>query len=238
MRRSMWLEGAVLVLGTAVVLGSYDYVKAWFAAPEVASQDATRRERTRINNLANIELTDQDGKKLRFYDDLVHDQIVAITFMYTSCSKTCSLATQNVARARELIATYTDKPVRFISMTVDPERDGPAELKRFAAAQGLSPSWQLVTGAPEDLATLRRKLGVYDPDPVVDGDAASHAGVIILGNEPTGRWMKVPALVNPVRIQQAVERVMLPPEKWARGREVIEAVPLERVPGPSANAEK
>ena len=229
MQRSFWVEGLAIAGVTVAALAAYDHVSVGASEHDAIALDRSRRERVQ-GNLSNFELLDQDGRTVRFFEDLVAGEIVAITFMYTSCSTNCSLATQNVARARDLMAEYTDKPVRFVSITVDPERDGPQELKRFQAEQGLDASWRLLTGAPHVVTALRTKLGVYDPDPVVDVDAASHSGLVVLGNEPAGRWMTVPALVNPVRIRQAVERIMLPPEKWSKGSDVIEAVPLERVP--------
>ncbi len=218
MARPLWLEALVVAGVTVAALAAYDGYRAWRGASDEIAEGLSRREQARKFAIHDAVLTDQDGNKVRFYDDLLRDNIVAITFMYTSCSKNCSLATQNVARAREMIAERTDKPVTFLSITVDPERDGPAELKRFAEAQGLSPSWRLLTGSPEDLKELRRKLGVYDPDPTIDGDASSHSGLVVLGNEPEGRWMMVPALANAVRIRQAVERVVLPPTQWSRVR--------------------
>ncbi|HIM30220.1 MAG: hypothetical protein ABGX07_21335 [Pirellulaceae bacterium] len=38
------------------------------------------------DRFTNIELTTQDGEKVRFYDDLVKDKIVVISFMYTKCN--------------------------------------------------------------------------------------------------------------------------------------------------------
>ena len=33
----------------------------------------------------NVELVTHEGKKVRFYDDLVKDQLVFVNFMYTRC---------------------------------------------------------------------------------------------------------------------------------------------------------
>src|SRR6185369_14210491 len=41
----------------------------------------------------NVELITQDGKKVRFYDDLIKGKVVAIELMYTSCKYNCPLET-------------------------------------------------------------------------------------------------------------------------------------------------
>src|ERR1044072_652901 len=37
------------------------------------------------NRFPNVELTTQDGKKVRFYDDLIKGKVVALELMYTTC---------------------------------------------------------------------------------------------------------------------------------------------------------
>ena len=51
--------------------------------------------------------------------------------------------------------------------------------------------------------------------------------MLVLGNEATGRWTMIPSLVHPIRIRQALERVILPPELWPSGDAVIQEVPRE-----------
>ncbi|MGH9021585.1 MAG: hypothetical protein ACRDV9_00535 [Acidimicrobiia bacterium] len=86
-------------------------------------------------------------------------------------------------------------------------------LRAFAHAQGVGPGWLFLTASPRDVEQLRRKLGVYDLDPVVDADRTQHAGTLVLGNEPRGRWKAISALSKPVRIRQAIERTILPPAR-------------------------
>jgi hypothetical protein len=68
-----------------------------------------------------------------------------------------------------------------------------------------------VTGAAADIDRIRRRLGLFDPDPAIDADRAQHGAVAAYGNEPLGRWGAISALVRPQRIVRAV-RSVLPPE--------------------------
>ena len=54
-----------------------------------------------------------------------------------------------------------------------------------------------------------------------------HAGIVILGNEPQGRWKAISALSKPVRIRQAIERTLLPPGQWPTGDAVVSEAPYE-----------
>ena len=47
--------------------------------------------------LPNAIVTDQDGRALRFYDDVIRDKIVVVSFIYTGCSSICPLMTARLA---------------------------------------------------------------------------------------------------------------------------------------------
>ena len=49
----------------------------------------------RQQHLPNIELTTHEGRRVRFYDDLVKGKVVAINFMFATCRLACPAATEN-----------------------------------------------------------------------------------------------------------------------------------------------
>ena len=44
-----------------------------------------REARSGMNHFPNVTLTTQDGKRVRFYDDLIKGRVVLINFMFTTC---------------------------------------------------------------------------------------------------------------------------------------------------------
>ena len=83
-------------------------------------------------------------------------------------------------------------------------------LKKYAQSFGAKDGWHFLTGKFEDIEELRRSLGLYDPDPVIDADKTQHGGVFIYGNEATGRWAAIPGFAKPKSIIKALHRVMTP----------------------------
>jgi protein SCO1/2 len=75
--------------------------------------------------------------------------------------------------------------------------DTPRVLKNYAKAFGVKPGWEFLTGEKEDIERLRRSLGYYDLDPVVDKDPSQHSGMIRYGIEPLERWAGCPILSRP-----------------------------------------
>ena len=186
-----------------------------------------RADVIRERHLPNIELVTHEGRKVRFYDDLVKGKVVAINFMFATCRNACPVATKNLLEVQRELGDRVGRDVTMLSITLDAPRDTPAVLRAYAEAHGVGPGWYFLTGEREDIEMLRRKLGAYDLDPVVDADPTQHAGIVIMGNEPRGRWKAISALSKPVRIRQAIERTILPPSQWATGPAVVNEAPYE-----------
>jgi protein SCO1/2 len=87
-------------------------------------------------------------------------------FIYTQCAETCPLQSAVVARLQAEFAGARD--LRFVSITVDPERDTVAVLARYAERYGADPlRWWFLTGDKRAIYRLAKegfRLGVVDAD--------------------------------------------------------------------------
>ncbi len=155
----------------------------------------------------NILLQTQDGKPVRFYDDLVKGKTVLVNFIYTSCQKSCSPTTANLARVHKLLGDRVGRNLTLLSISLDPVVDRPKMLKEYAARFGQFHGWYFLTGNEKEIEDLRRKLGLYDLDPALDADKTQHAGIVIIGNDATNRWSSLPALMDPRQLAQTVLRI-------------------------------
>ena len=181
----------------------------------------------REQHLPNIELVTHEGRRVRFYDDLVKGKVVAINFMFATCRNACPESTQHLVEVQHALGDRMGRDVTFLSISLDAERDTPEVLRGYAEAHGAGPGWYFLTGKHDDIELLRHKLGAYELDPVIDADRTQHTGLVILGNEPAGRWKAITALAKPVRIRQAIERTILPATEWPTGAAVVNEVPYE-----------
>ena len=118
------------------------------------------------------------------------------------------MTTANLVQVQNALGERLGREVFICSITLDPQTDTPEVLKQYAEGYGAKPGWYFLTGQDEEIQVLRRKLGIYDRDPVIDADKTQHIGLIVYGNEATGKWGAVPALLASERIVQAVLRVM------------------------------
>jgi protein SCO1 len=105
-------------------------------------------------------LTSQDGTPVSLAD--LRGKVVAVTFIYTLCTDTCPVLTPMMSFVQDRLGPDFGTKVAFVSITVDPERDTPAELKEYARAFGADlGGWAFLTGAPETIREVTRRYGVF-----------------------------------------------------------------------------
>lgn len=168
------------------------------------------RERIRDRYFPNLSLTTHEGRNVRFYDDLVKDKIVVFNMFYAKCEGICSPVTRNLVRVQKLLGDRMGKDIFIYSFSLKPKDDNVAALKHYAQMHKVKPGWLFLTGKPDDMELLRRKLGFVDPDPEVDKDLSNHIGVIKFGNEPLERWGGCPGMKSPDSIVEAISWIDWP----------------------------
>lgn len=144
----------------------------------------------------NVPLVTHEGKTVRFFDDLIKDKVVAINFMFTSCPDVCPLETANLREVQEILGDRVGRDVFMYSISIDPDRDTPEVLRKYAEKFEVGPGWLFLTGRKEDVTLLRKKLGLYR-EAKGSEKLEAHSTSGIVGNQKTGRWMRMSPFENP-----------------------------------------
>ena len=132
---------------------------AW-PAPGVGHAPKPDARLSRIGPAPDFTLTTQDGARMSLRD--LRGKVVAVTFIYASCTDTCPLLTAKMAALQAKLGPEFGSRVFFASVTVDPERDTPVVLRRYAQAHGANPrGWAFLTGSPAEIRDVERRYGVY-----------------------------------------------------------------------------
>ena len=110
-----------------------------------------------------VALTDQDGKE-QGADELGGSTLV-VSFMFTSCPSVCPKQTRALAEVQRNLPSGVRGRVRFLSLSVDPEHDTPAEMRRFALANGADLSgWSFANAGQQGTQTLTSRLAAFEPN--------------------------------------------------------------------------
>ena len=192
MRRKHWARVAVVALLLSV--GGLLYRPALAANPWGA------------NYFPNVPLITQDGTTVRLYDDLLKGKAVALNLIYTSCKDECPLETARLVQVQRLLGDRVGKDIFFYSISIDPKHDTPAVLKAYAEKFGVGPGWLFLTGNEDDIKLVAKKLGLSRPNDAATRDG--HRSFLMLGNEPTGQWMRNSAVASPKYLATTISDFM------------------------------
>ena len=169
-----WVVGLAIVLGTALWL-------TLTPRSQFAAIDADKRERLmQYGAVPDFSLTDRSGENITLAE--LRGKIWIADFIYTSCTDTCPLQTGMMAKLQEEYAAKAN--LQLVTVTVDPERDTPEVLARYAARHNADAKrWFFLTGQRDRIIRL-----------IQDG---FHLSVAALpsGAEPTGMIPHSPRFV-------------------------------------------
>src|SRR5215510_6920484 len=128
---------------------------------DVLGHDSRDNQRlSKIGPAPEFTLTQQDGKRLTLKE--LRGKVLAITFIFASCTDTCPLLTAKMTGIQDRLGPAFGPQANFLSITVDPERDTPAVLKRYAEAHSANTAgWAFLTGSEAEIREVAKKYGIY-----------------------------------------------------------------------------
>lgn len=134
---------------------------------------------------ADFELSNQHGQKFRLSEQ--RGEIVLLFFGYSNCPDVCPLTMSNFKSIKEELGDQADK-VRFIFVTVDPERDTKERLLEYVKV--FDPEIVALTGSRAELEPVWKSYGVYQAKQDTSsaaGDSVDHTARTYLIDQE-GNW--------------------------------------------------
>ncbi len=109
----------------------------------------------------DFELVDQDGHRVRL--DELRGKVLLVDFIFTRCPGPCPIQTAQHVSLQRSISPALAARTWFVSITLDPDHDTPAEMKAYAQAHGADlANWSFLSG---DYDTVRRVAQAYHVAP-------------------------------------------------------------------------
>lgn len=155
-RWSVWLAGALAASALAATgCGGGPGVPA-----PPSAYLGTALDRPVPDRVADLPLTTDAGKPTSLAS--LHGQVVVLADFLTLCQETCPLTTGNLlVMDRAVIAAGLGGRVRFVELTVDPNRDTPWRLRAYRRLVGAPANWLLLTGSPAVIGQIWSYFGVW-----------------------------------------------------------------------------
>ena len=151
--------------------------------------------------LTDTPLIDQDGRNVRFSNDVIGDRIAIVGFVYTSCTTVCPVISAVLAQTQAKLGARAGRDVRLVTVTVDPVRDTPPRLKEQAGRHGAGPGWMWLTGAKPQVDEVLKVFGAYTPNFI------DHPPIVFVGDAKAGKWMRFYGFPSPDQLMNAVSEL-------------------------------
>lgn len=178
-----------------------------FAAVTDQFAAAPAKTGPRANYFPNFIVKTHENREVKLYDDLIAGNIIMVNFMYATCEGTCPLSVLNLKKIHHALGDKVGREVHMLSFTIKPEQDTAEKLAQYAEIHKTGKGWNFITGKPEEIEIIRRKLGFFDPDPSQDVQKGTHIGILRIGNEKLDRWAATPILQSPEAILTCLDSV-------------------------------
>ena len=134
--------------------------------------------------IPDVKVTTQDGEHVDFYQDLIKGKVVAVNFVFTTCTTVCPPMGALFSNLQKQNGDRLGKDIHLVSVSIDPTVDTPQRLKAWGAKFGARDGWTLVTGKKSEITTLLKAMNVYV------ANFQDHQPVTLLGNDATGEWKR------------------------------------------------
>jgi len=168
--------------------GSF-FITAAQVVGEVRPEDGWSRlgeKLVRSDPAPDFDLTDTEGGTVSL--GAFAGQAVLLDFIFTRCQGPCPALTSAHVRVQRELPPELRERVHFVSITIDPERDTPDELRAYAEARGADLSdWSFLTGERHAIEEVAEAYGI-GVKPVEGGDIEHVLATFLI--DPEGRIVK------------------------------------------------
>ncbi len=176
-----------VLLGIALAGGITLYAVRFGAdAPDAAPALQAARVLPERRELVEFALLDQ--RETAIGSDVFVGRWDLVFFGFTNCPDICPITLQVLATAKKRLAASGQAPLpRIVLVSVDPDRDTPAQLEQYLQAFGEDNLG--ITGDVVEIRKLTERLGIFFQAHPGDGEyySVDHSSVVIV-IDPEGRW--------------------------------------------------
>jgi len=158
---------------------------AWAVPAGTAHAESKKYKRTvEKYSLPDVNLINQDGKKVRLLSLVTSDQPVVVNFIYGTCTTICPVLSAGFINMQNKLSASGQKPI-LISITIDPENDSPKVMKDYLKRYRAKPGWDFLTGSRSDIDKVMKAFNAYIPDKM------SHYPLNLIRSPKDGSWLRL-----------------------------------------------
>lgn len=151
----------------------------------------------------DLELTDQNGRHGRLLSDFIGEEVVAFTFVYTTCTTICPVIDGIFRNLQGRFGDRLGGPFRLLTLTIDSAVDIPARIREHTAKLGVRPGWSYLTGDKQSVTRILKALEVYTPD------IRNHPPAVFVVDGRRGNWYRLNGFPSPALIEETMQQQLV-----------------------------
>lgn len=156
---------------------------------DIGTKQAVKRT-TVSYSIPQLTLTRSDNKTVELAQELDDGRPVVLNFIYTSCTEICPLTSETFSKFQALLSKNRDK-VHLVSISIDPEQDTPAVLRKYAQKYHAGSQWNFYTGTVGASVAAQKAFDAYR------GDKMNHVPLTYLRAAPGKPWLRIDGFASP-----------------------------------------
>jgi protein SCO1/2 len=138
--------------------------------------------------IPDVTLIDQDAQLVTLRELVEGKEVVMVDFIFGTCTTICPILSAGYSNLQRRMGSGPGGPT-LLSISIDPEHDGPEVLTKYLKRYRAQPGWFFLTGDRDDIDLVMRAFGAYVPDKM------SHQPVTFIKTAQPGKWVKIDGLV-------------------------------------------
>jgi protein SCO1/2 len=170
-----------------------------------AMQDMATKQEIKYSTVSytmpSSQLVREDGKTITLSEELNDGRAVVLSFVYTTCTEICPLTSETFSKFQSKLGKSRDK-VHMVSISIDPEQDTPATLKKYAKKYQAKSQWNFYTGTVAASVETQKAFDAYR------GDKMNHVPVTYLRAAPDKPWLRIDGFISPDELLRSYQELI------------------------------
>jgi protein SCO1/2 len=171
--------------------------------PALATADTKPEYTCTVERYAipDVTLINQDGKRVQLRELVNCGKPVVVDFIYGTCTTICPVLSAGFTNFQRKSVAASAK-VQLISISIDPEHDSPAVMKKYLKNYRAQPGWDFLTGSRKDIDSVMRAFNAYIPNKM------SHYPIMFIKAPGESTWVRIYGLIGTSDFMKEYEKVV------------------------------
>ena len=169
---------------------------------ELSAASAAKVAMAEIDLPDGLSMLNQFGDKVDLREEVIGNRIVAINFVYTTCTTVCPVVSSIFSMVQNRLTGISDKDIALITVTVDPTRDTPHRLLSYSKSFSPGAGWSWLTGDKKTVDKALSAMGAYTPN------FEDHPAMVLIGDDSKSEWYRFYGFPAPDAIESKLRELL------------------------------